>query len=80
MSQAQRVKAAQRPKGGALTQRREYHPRCPCVGKLGADLPSGAPRKKWCDAACTLPTAKRLRIGMDMEHLFRRTFMNAPGV
>ncbi len=43
---AQRVKAAQRPKGGAVTQRRETDARCLCIGKQLADLPSGERIKK----------------------------------
>ncbi len=38
---AQRVKAAQRPEGSALTQRRDTHARSWGVGKSRADLPSG---------------------------------------
>ncbi len=41
MPQAQRVTAAQRPEGIAVTQRRETHPRYSLVGNLLADLPRG---------------------------------------
>jgi hypothetical protein len=45
MPEAQRVTAAQRPSGTAVTQRRATTTRFSLVGKLGADLPSGAPER-----------------------------------
>jgi hypothetical protein len=64
---AQRVTAAQRPQGGAVTQRRETDARCLCIGKQLADLPSGARLK-----SVGRRTALAMYCGVEHAHHLKR--------
>jgi hypothetical protein len=68
--QAQRVSGcAQRTRESvALRQRWDTHTRSPCVGKLGADLPSGEREQGDRDAACVETTTKALIIETNSDY------------
>jgi hypothetical protein len=63
MPEAQRVKAAQRPKGSALTRRRATTTRFSIVGNPLADLPSGERKEGGGNSTGAVAMKKRLIIG-----------------